>query len=143
MSRGNQRSGKREDLGGLFVRSSWEANWARLLRYWQETGGPGPLKVKSWGYEQDEFEFPVRRGTRFYKPDFKVILVDDEGNETLQYHEVKGFWYPEGRTKLQRMQKYYPEVQIVLIQEPEYKRACKEYGAIVPGWEPMRVEAKE
>lgn len=135
-SRGNVRAGKREDLGGLYVRSGWEANWARLLNYWKANGGPeGPLTVLDWGYEKEEFEFPVRRGTRFYKPDFKVILSDEEGKEVVQYHEVKGFWYPEGRVKLERMRKYYPQIQIVLIQEKEYKQACKEYGDIVPGWE--------
>lgn len=135
-SPGNTRCGRREDLDGLFVRSGWEANWARLLRYWQETGGPSPeSKVVAWKYEADEFEFPVKRGSRYYKPDFKVTLEDAAGQQTIQYHEVKGQMYPAGATKLRRMQKYYPNVKIILICEKEYKEACREYADIVPGWE--------
>ena len=98
------KGGKREDLGGLFVRSGWEANYARYLNWMKERG-----EIKDWKYEIERFEFPIKRGTRSYTPDFKVWEKDG----SVVYHEVKGWITQKGRTRLKRMSKYYPEIKIV------------------------------
>jgi hypothetical protein len=120
------RAGKREDLG-IFVRSAWEANYARYLN-WLMAQGP----VKSWGYEEETFEFVgIRRGTRFYTPDFKVILRDG----ATEYHEVKGWMHPKGATALKRMAKYYPDIKIVLIQQKEYRAIAQSVKGLIRLWE--------
>jgi len=120
------RIGKREDLGGLFVRSSWEANYARYLNWMKERG-----EIKDWQYEKETFDFPVKRGTRFYTPDFKIWEKDD----SIVYHEVKGWMTNQGRTALKRMSKYYPEIKIVLITAKEYHAISKWKNLISPNWE--------
>jgi len=84
--------GRRHDLGGIAFRSRKEANIARWLNF---------LNVR-WEYESREFEFPVRRGIRFYTPDF--WLPDDE-----IFYEIKGWLNPESVTKLRRFRKFYPD----------------------------------
>jgi len=91
----NKRSaiGKRDDLGGQFFRSGWEANVARVLT---DRG------IK-WEFEPIVFSFlehGVKRGTVSYCPDFKwrgTIL------------EVKGYLDGRGRTAIRRFRKYYPD----------------------------------
>ena len=57
----NNHIGKREDLNNLFVRSSWEANYARYLNWLVGLG-----EIKSWEYEPEEFEFKtIKKGNRF------------------------------------------------------------------------------
>jgi hypothetical protein len=77
----NAKGGFREDLG-LYVRSAWEANWARYLTWLVSLG-----EIRKWEYEPETFEFPIRKGSRFYTPDFRVVNRD----ETVEYHEVKGY----------------------------------------------------
>jgi len=84
--------GKREDLGGIAFRSKAEANVARWLT----------RKGVEWEYETKEFEFPLKRGNRFYKPDFFLPQTGD-------LYEVKGWLNPESLVKLRRFRKYYPE----------------------------------
>jgi hypothetical protein len=123
---GTQKGGKREDLGGLYVRSRWEANWARYLNLLKSID-----EIRGWEYEPDTFEFPVKRGNRFYTPDFKVTLTDG----SVEYHEVKGWMSPSGATKLKRMAKYYPQIKIVLIREDRYRGVAKTARALIPEWE--------
>lgn len=124
-NKGRTHGGFREDLG-MYFRSGWEANYARYLNW---------LKAKSdvldWAYEPETFEFPVPRGTRFYTPDFRVTWNTGE----VEYHEVKGYLTQQGRTALRRMEKYYPDKKVVLVDGPVYKRILKEYAKDVPGWE--------
>ncbi len=121
------RGGKRDDLGGLYVRSSWEANWARYLNWLQQRG-----EIVRWEYEPEAFEFhKVRKGTRFYTPDFKVWNKDG----SIEYHEVKGWLDAKGRTKLERMKKYYPTIKIVLIGLKDYRSVSKTMRLLIPEWE--------
>jgi hypothetical protein len=119
------RAGKRNDLGGLYVRSSWEANYARYLNWLLGRG-----EIKAWGYEKVTFDFPVRRGTRFYTPDFQVT----ENDGSVIYHEVKGWMTQKGQTALNRMRIHHPGVKIILIAEKEY-RALAKWKALIEGWE--------
>lgn len=98
---------RRDDLGGLYVRSAWEANIARYLNWLIEQ----KQGVASWQYEVDEWEFPIKRGSRFYKCDFKVTMDDS----SVWYWEVKGHMDRTSRTKLKRMKKYHPDVDILVI----------------------------
>lgn len=121
------RSGKREDLGGLYVRSSWEANYARYLNWLTSLG-----EIKSWEYEACEFRFnKIKRGNCFYIPDFKITNNDD----SVEYHEVKGWMDKDSRTKLNRMSKYYPEVKIVIIDKDVYRAIALQVRNLIPNWE--------
>jgi len=119
--------GKREDLNNLFVRSSWEANYARYLNWLVGLG-----EIKSWEYEPEEFEFKtIKKGNRFYIPDFKVTNNDG----SIEYHEVKGYMDADSKTKLKRMAKYYPEIKLVLIDKPVYLELHKQLKNLIPNWE--------
>jgi len=120
------RAGKREDLG-IFVRSSWEANYARYLNFLKRHG-----EIISWEYEPETFEFhSIKRGTRFYTPDFKVKLSSGQ----CEYHEVKGWRHPKGETALKRMAKYYPDIKIIIIAKKEYYALAKQLKGIISEWE--------
>ena len=121
------RMGKREDLGGLFVRSSWEANYCRYLNFLIEHG-----EIASWEYEPDTFWFhAIKRGTRSYTPDFKVF----EHDGSFEYHEVKGWMDQKSKTRLKRMKKYYPEVPLLLIDAPVYRAIQRDVSAFIEHWE--------
>lgn len=123
----SSRGGRREDLGGLYVRSAWEANYARYLNWLQMQG-----EIRGWEFEPDTFEFHrIKRGTRFYTPDFKVTNKDG----SVEYHEVKGWMDPASKTKLARMARYYPEVKIILIDGPVYRTLTKQLRGLIPTWE--------
>lgn len=123
------KGGKREDLGGLYVRSAWEANYARYLTWLVSLG-----EIHSWYYEPETFEFPVKRGSRFYTPDFRVI----NKNGTVEYHEVKGYLDQAGATKLKRMALYYPNVKVILIEKAAYYAIANRVARLVPYWEKRR-----
>ena len=118
--------GRRADLGGLYVRSSWEANWARYLNWMQAQGA-----IRSWEFEPDTFEFPVKRGSKFYTPDFKVTDVDG----SVFYYEIKGYMDARSATKLARMARHYPKVRIELIEKKEYYETAHRMAALIDGWE--------
>lgn len=127
MGRGSGvKGGRRDDLDGLFVRSSWEANVARYLKFLVRHGS-----ISSWSYEAEEFEFPVKRGTRFYKPDFRVVNL----NLSVEYWEVKGWWDKVSKTQMKRMAKYYKDVKIVLIDEDAYRAIASKAKHLCPHWE--------
>lgn len=112
------RRGRRADLGGSFFRSAWEANVARWLTF----------HGRKWLYEPKTFWFEtVRRGARSYTPDF---FLPDEN----RYIEVKGWMDAKSRTKLKRMAKYFPDVQIEVIDAKRYREICT-YAAVIPKWE--------
>lgn len=119
-------SGRRDDLGGRYFRSTWEANYARYLNWLVEQG-----VIAKWEYEVDEFEFPVKRGCRFYKPDFKVW--DHDGG--FCYHEVKGWLDGKSATKLKRMARHYPCIKILVIDRPTYTKFARTFSKILPNWE--------
>lgn len=122
----NSKKGKREDLG-MYFRSSWEANYARYLNWLKSLG-----KISSWSYESKTFEFQgIRRGVRFYTPDFEVVLPD----QSVEYHEVKGWQHPKGQTALKRMKKYHPSVKITLIDAASYKSIAGSVSKLIPNWE--------
>lgn len=119
------KSGKRKDLD-LFVRSTWEANYARYLNFLISSGA-----IKKWEYEPDRFEFPIKRGTRSYTPDFKITNPDG----SIEYHEVKGWMDKKSKTRLKRMAQYYPDVKLVVVDGKSYKEIEKEVRGFIKHWE--------
>lgn len=123
---GAGKGGKRSDLGGLYVRSSWEANYARYLNFLQREGS-----IEHWEYEPDTFEFiGIKRGTRFYTPDFKVFNNDAR----VEYHEVKGYVSPKHKTQMRRMARYFPNIKVVVIGKEEYW-AIAQWRNLIDNWE--------
>lgn len=101
-------SGKR-----YFFRSGWEMRYAAHLDVLLKGKA-----IKDWTYEEDTFWFEkIRRGVRSYTPDFKIYYKDD----SVEYHEVKGYMDAKSKTKLNRMRIYYPEVKIIVIGSKEIK----------------------
>ncbi len=89
------KTGARTDLGGVVVRSAWEANILRSLN----------LYKISWQFEPTEFIFPPKppkNHTSMYIPD--IYLPDFD-----EYIEVKGYLDGRGRNKLRKFKKYYPD----------------------------------
>ncbi|MBX9679000.1 MAG: DUF1064 domain-containing protein [Gemmataceae bacterium] len=121
------KGGRRADLENRYFRSSWEANYARYLNWLVSIG-----EIERWEYEVDTFEFSkIKRGTRFYTPDFKIHSKDG----TCEYHEVKGWMDPISATKLKRMAKYYPGIKVVVIGRKYYQSLAKKVSGVVLNWE--------
>lgn len=123
---GGGKGGKREDLGGIYFRSSWEANWARYLNLLVKVG-----MIIKWEFEPDTFEFPVKRGSKFYTPDFKLFNPDG----TTEYHEVKGYMDQKSKTKLKRMGIYYPKILMSIIDQKRYRFMTKKFRKVIGNWE--------
>jgi len=122
----NARGGTREDLG-FYVRSRWEANVARYLKYLVEKGD-----VYKWEYETDTFWFEgIKRGTRSYTPDFKVW---ETKNSEPYYWEVKGYMDKKSNTRMKRMAKYHPNIRVDLIMKEEYEEISK-IANLIENWE--------
>ena len=123
---GNSISGMREDIG-IFVRSSWEANYARYLNLMIANGS-----IEDWEYEKTRFGFDgVKRGPYFYIPDFKIIFKDG----SHEWHEVKGYMDSKGRSKIKRMAKFYPDEKVVVIDKTVYGPITVEFAHKIPTWE--------
>lgn len=118
--------GRREDLGGIYFRSGWEANYARYLNWLQQRG-----EIDGWEYEPETFWFEkIRRGVRSYLPDFRV----HEKGRTY-YVEIKGYMDPRSKTKLNRMRIYHPTVEVRVVARKEYAAIRAAVGRLIPNWE--------
>ena len=121
------RGGKREDLGGVYFRSSWEANYARYLNFLQGKG-----EIAGWEYEPKTFTFDkIKRGTRAYTPDFRVIAED--GSHV--WHEVKGWMDAKSKTRLARFARYYPQERLLVVDSAWFKSANKTLPSLIQNWE--------
>lgn len=86
--------GRRQDLN-MFMRSSWEANVARLLNY----------QGLRWEYEPDVFTFPgIKHGTTSYCPDFRVWTSKEE----YFWLEIKGLLEGPDKARTRRFKKFFP-----------------------------------
>ena len=125
-SRGKQ--GRREDLENMYFRSSWEANYARYLNLLIAQG-----ELYKWEFEPDTFWFEsIKRGCRSYLPDFKIW---DKKDSDPYYVEVKGWMDDKSKTKLKRMAKYYPKIEIRVVDATAYKEINKKLSKIIKCWE--------
>jgi len=106
------KGGTRDDLG-FYVRSCWEANFARYLIH----------EGKVFEYEPDSF---VLASGRTYTPDFKVGDL---------YYEVKGYWTPRAKEKFAEFEAQYPDIKIEIVGESEYNNLCGRYSSTIQHWE--------
>ena len=118
--------GRRPDIGEMYFRSSWEANYARYLMWLQARG-----EIERWEYEPETFWFEaIKRGVRSYKPDFKVW---EKGR--IYYVEIKGWMDAKSKTKLRRMKKYHPSVEVQVVNERQYVALARTLSRLIPNWE--------
>ena len=112
-------------IGGkrLFLRSNWEANYAKYLEWLKEK-----KEIQNWEYEADVFFFEkIKSGTTSYRPDFKIF----NKNGSVEYHEIKGWMTPRSKTQLKRMKKYHPNIKLVLVDQKAYTDIKNKLGGIV------------
>lgn len=127
-SRGSWKAGIRK-IGGIekYFRSSWEANYARILELLKQEN-----KIYNWEHEPDTYWFEhIARGARSYTPDFKIWVNDKD----FFYVEIKGWMDQKSKTKIDRFNKYYPEYHLELIEADGIKKLKKEYKLLVDVWE--------
>ena len=105
--------GVRPDLGH-FVRSGWEANFARVLL----------AMGLAYTYEPQAF----RTSIGSYVPDF---LVPAWG----AYVEVKGQMHGKARRKMDALAVEHPEVRLLVIDESTYHALRVEWADRIPAWE--------
>ena len=121
------RGGKRDDLGDVYFRSAWEANYARYLNFLASRGD-----IASWEYEPKTFTFDkIKRGTRSYTPDFRVVFPCGR----CEWHEVKGWMDQKSKTRLARFARYYPKENLVIVDSAWFKSANKTLPSLIPNWE--------
>lgn len=85
------RTGFRKDIN-MNVRSSWEANFVRVLNIY---------KV-DFQFEPTVFSFPIKRGIKGYTPDFFLT-------RNGEWVEIKGYLDDKSKLKLKRFKRYYPQ----------------------------------
>ena len=107
----------------MFFRSGWEANYALYLNFLVKH-----RQISKWEYESDVFLFKaIKFGTRSYRPDFKIFNVD----ETVEYHEVKGYMTSRSKTQIKRMAKYYPNIKLIIIDRDIYNDIKNKLGKML------------
>ena len=114
--------GAREDIGDQWFRSTWEANYARLLNHLKDR-----YLILGWEFEPGYFDLDDEK----YLPDFKVVSL----NGLVSYHEVKGYMDETSERKLGKMARLYPDVPFVLVDSGVYSSLEDCYSGIVPNWE--------
>lgn len=111
----------------MSFRSRWERNISIVLDEMVARG-----EIRGWTYEEDEFAFTaIKRGVRFYKPDFRLDYGD---SESAIFWEVKGLMDQKSATALDRMRRYYPDVVVLVVGKEQYLKFKSEFGDH-PEWE--------
>ena len=90
---------------GHVVRSTWEYNFAKILRYLN----------RQYKYENERF---ILSDGRTYIPDFYDIKRDC-------YYEIKGYFHDDAKAKLELFKKDYPYIKLRLIDTKKYLRIKK------------------
>ena len=97
-------------------RSGWEVDYAKYCEFLKRAG-----QIRDWAYEPKRFDFPIKRGSNSYLPDFQILDLDG----THYWIEVKGYLSPQGATKLNRMAKYFPEETVKMVRIEEIQEIRK------------------
>jgi len=114
-------AGFRQDLGH-YVRSSWEADFARVLKY---------LGVQ-YQYEARRFTLLRADGaTLTYAPDF---LVPESGC----FYEIKGWMDDRSAEKIRLFREQYPAETLIIIDKTQFAELQMRYGDLVE-WECPKV----
>jgi hypothetical protein len=106
------KGGIREDLG-FYCRSTWEANFARILKY----------QNKDFLYENKTFYLT---DILSYTPDFYCENI---------WYEVKGFMDNNSKLKLELFSQLYPNEKICIIDLKEYNILKEKFKHLIPNWE--------
>lgn len=102
------------DGRSFYFKSKWEVQFAEYLTFLKKN-----KSIKDWEYESKTFWFEsIKRGTRSYLPDFKVIKEDG----SHYWAEVKGYLDPRSKTKLRRFAKYYPREELFVFNGEWFKK---------------------
>ena len=113
-------SWKEIDGRKIFFRSDWEYKFALWLQRLKEANA-----IKDWEHEPETFWFnEIKRGTRSYLPDFKVLNPDG----SHYWVEVKGYMDAKSRTKIKRFRKYYPNEPLMVADSQWFKDNIKAFG---------------
>ena len=110
------KNGFRKDLNQAF-RSSWEANFARILNF----------ENIQYEYEQQIFDINLNGITKKYIPDFYI------GNNI--FIEIKGRWKQSGKHKVQAFKDQYPQYILCVIDKYIYDILTKQYHLLIKNWE--------
>ena len=105
--------GRRKDLGH-FVRSSWEANVARIFL------------LNNINYEYEKHRFILVDCS--YCPDFYLPEFDT-------YIEVKGYLRDGAKEVLHKFVKAYPNIKLLIIDGEVYKKLLQLYKNKINTWE--------
>lgn len=117
------------EIGGKrkYFRSRWEANYGRYLEFLKING-----QIAEWEHEPETFWFEgIKRGCVSYLPDFRVTKNDN----TIEYHEVKGWMDDRSKTKIARMAKYFPDVVLIVVQKKQYDEIKRKLSGVINDWE--------
>jgi hypothetical protein len=105
------KGGVRSDIG-FYVRSRWEANFARICIY------------EKWQFKYEPCSFDLGNH-KFYIPDF---VIGDE------FYELKGYMSDESGTRLDDFKKIYPNITLKIIGPKEYNQLKTKYKQLI-NWE--------
>jgi hypothetical protein len=112
------------DKQPIYFRSSWEYYYSLFLEKLRQE-----RKIIDWKHEPKCFWFEgIKRGVRSYLPDFCITHL----NGTEEWSEVKGYFDSKSQTKMKRMAKYYPDVNIRLVGSDWFKSNLKACKALEP-----------
>ncbi|MEI6378486.1 MAG: DNA polymerase III subunit alpha [Candidatus Falkowbacteria bacterium] len=113
----HRKGGFREDLGH-YVRSAWEADFARILN----------LHGVAYQYEPKTFELKKNNGeTVNYTPDFYTEIDNT-------FYEIKGWMHDADQEKIDLFQAQYPEYNFVLISSTKFSEFAMQYKKLI-AWE--------
>lgn len=109
----------------LTMRSKWETNYGLYLDFLLKN-----KEIKSWEYEPERYKFITTEGNYkveigTYLPDFRIT----ENDGKVWVAEIKGF--KQGMRKIQRMRKYFPEIEVRMIEAKEYNALKKQVGKML------------
>ncbi len=109
------KAGIRSDIDKTtYFYSRWEANFARLLNYWEI----------EWVHQPKVFDL----GTQKYTPDFYLPQYDI-------YIEIKNFLWNYSRIRDEKFRKLYPNKKLILLLKEDYLKFEKRYSDFIPNWE--------
>ncbi len=108
----HSKGGFRNDLNSFF-RSTWEANFARILNH---------HNIK-WLFEKKRFKLEKH----FYIPDFYLPSLDI-------FVELKGYELSK-KEKYKKFIELYPNKSLIVIKSDEYKIFENKYKPIIKNWE--------
>ncbi len=121
----HRKGGFREDLQH-YVRSNWEADFARILKLYN-------LKYE---YEPKTFQLVKQDGEILhYTPDFYVKSKNT-------FYEIKGWFHDLDKQKVELFQAQYPQYNFVLINKTKFAELALKYKTLIK-WECPKIPTEK